>query len=332
MKLRRLGRTGPEVSALGLGCMGMSDFYGPADETESEATIRAAFDAGITLFDTADFYGFGHNEALIARAFTGVPRDKYVLSVKTGALRMPNGQFLGHNADPKVMKTSIGYSLKRLKTDYIDIYRASRLDHAVPIEETIGAIADLVKAGYVRYAAVSEVSPETVTRAMKVTPICDLQIEYSLMSRGIEAEILPAMRDLGVGVTAYGILSRGLIGSPNVRNGVGGARAHLPRFQGDNLKSNLALLSGLEGIAAARGANIAQLAAAWVLSRGDDIVPLAGARKRTQLADFLAAADLQLSEEELAAIEAALPAGAVQGSRYPAATTADLDSERAMRV
>ena len=327
MNTRRLGRTGPHTAAFGLGCMGMSDAYGPSDETESEATIHAALDAGINLIDTGDFYAMGHNEMLIGRALRRVPRDKYLLSVKFGAQRGPDGQFLGFDASPNAVKTALAYSLKRLGTDYIDIYRPARLDPKVPIEDTVGAIADMVTAGYVRHIGLSEVGVDTIRRANAVHPICDLQIEYSLMSRGLEDEILPVLRDLGIGVTAYGILSRGLIGSAAPTTGY---RAHLPRFQGEALKANLALVAALGAIAKERGVNVAQLAAAWVASRGDDIVPLAGARKRTHLADFIDAAELTLSPADIARIEAAVPAAAVAGDRYPAAQMGMLDSERRM--
>jgi aryl-alcohol dehydrogenase-like predicted oxidoreductase len=249
MKTRRLGLTGPQVSVLGLGCMGMSDFYGPADEAESEATIKAALDAGITLLDTGDFYGMGHNEMLLGRALRGVPRDRYLLSVKFGAQRSPDGQFLGFDASSKAVKTALSYSLKRLGTDYIDIYRPSRIDPKVPFEETIGAVADMVKAGHVRHIGLSEVGAQAIRRAHAVHPVCDLQIEYSLMTRSVEAEILPTLRELGIALTAYGILSRGLIGSANAARG-GAYRAHLPRFQGENLQNNLALVSELERLRA----------------------------------------------------------------------------------
>jgi aryl-alcohol dehydrogenase-like predicted oxidoreductase len=329
MKTRRLGSRGPLVSALGLGCMAMSGIYGPADEKEGEATIRAALDAGITLIDTGDFYGMGHNEMLIGRALRGVPRERYLLSVKFGAQRSPDSRFIGFDASPNAVKNALSYSLQRLGTDFIDIYRPARLDPKVPIEDTVGAIGEMVQAGYVRYVGLSEVAPQTVARAQAVQPICDLQIEYSLMSRGIEAEILPALRQAGVGITAYGLLSRGLIGSTAAARG-GGYRTHLPRFQGENLRRNLALVAALEKLAGERGVNVAQLAVAWVLARGEDIVPLAGPRTRGQLADFIAALDLTLSAPDIAAIEAAMPAGAVVGERYPAPQMSALDSERAM--
>jgi aryl-alcohol dehydrogenase-like predicted oxidoreductase len=328
MKQIRLGKTGPAVSAVGLGCMGMSDLYGPADADESAATIRAALDAGVTLFDTGDFYGMGHNEMLIASTLRDVPRDRYLLSVKFGALRSPDGQFLGFDLRPNAIKSALAYSLKRLGTDYIDIYRPSRLDPAVPIEDAIGALAELVKAGYVRHVGLSEVGVETIRRAYATHPICDLQIEYSLMSRSVEAEILPTLRELGIGLTAYGVLSRGLIGGSG--KATGGFRSHLPRFQGENLKHNLALVAALEAVARDKGTTVAQLATAWVMSRGSDIVPLVGARRRTQLADSLAALALTLSEADLARIEAAIPASQVAGERYPAQFMTTLDSERRM--
>jgi aryl-alcohol dehydrogenase-like predicted oxidoreductase len=329
VKTRRLGGTGPVVSALGLGCMAMSGIYGPVDERESEATIVAALDAGITLIDTGDFYGMGHNEMLIAHALRDVARERYSLSVKFGAQRSPDGRFIGYDASPNAVKNALAYSLKRLGTDYIDIYRPARLDPKVPIEDTVGAIADMAKAGYVRHIGLSEVAPETVRRAQAVHPICDLQIEYSLMSRGIEAQILPALRRAGVGITAYGVLSRGLIGSAAAARG-GGYRAHLPRFQGENLQRNLTLVATLGQLAGERGVNAAQLAIAWVLSRGEDIVPIAGPRTRGQLADFIAALDLGLTAQEIAALEAAVPASAVAGDRYPAPQMSALDSEKAM--
>lgn len=321
MNTRRLGRTGPQVSAIGLGCMGMSDLYGPADQDESIATIHAALDAGMTLLDTGDFYGMGANELLIRDALRGRQRENVQISVKFGALRDPAGTFVGYDSRPAAVRNFIAYTLRRLGTDYIDIYRPARLDPNVPIEETVGAIADLVKAGYVRHIGLSEVGVETIRRAHAIAPIADLQIEYSLLSRDIEAEILPVCRELGIGVTAYGVLSRGLLSGQwsKAREGERDFRGASPRFSGENLTHNLALVDALRAIADERGTNPARVAIAWALSRGEDIVPLVGARRRTQLVDALAAAELTLSPGDLSRIEAAIPAGAAAGTRYPEA-------------
>ena len=329
MNTRQLGRQGPRVSALGLGCMGMSDLYGPADRDESIATIHAALDAGITLLDTGDFYGMGHNEMLIRDALQGRQRENVVISVKFGGLRDPAGGWIGLDTRPVAVRNFLAYTLRRLGTDYIDIYRPARLDPAVPIEDTVGAIADLVKAGYVRQIGLSEVGAQTLRRAQAVAPIADLQIEYSLMSRGIEASILPVCRELGIGITAYGVLSRGLLSGKwsKERGAQQDFRSASPRFQGENLERNLALVDTLRSIADARGTNPAQLAIAWALSRGEDIVPLVGARRRGQLTDALAAAELTLSADELVRIEAAIPPDAVAGTRYNEAQMAHLDSE-----
>jgi aryl-alcohol dehydrogenase-like predicted oxidoreductase len=330
MDTRQLGRTGPRVSALGLGCMGMSDFYGPADRGESIATLHAALDADITLLDTGDFYGMGENELLLRDALRGRQRDAVVLSVKFGALRDPAGAFLGYDGRPAAVRNFLAYTLKRLGTDHVDIYRPSRVDPTVPIEDTVGAIADLVKAGYVRHIGLSEASVDTVRRAAAVAPISDLQIEYSLLSRGIEADILPACRAAGIGVTAYGVLSRGLLGGrwSKAREGERDFRGASPRFSGANLDHNLRLVDALREIADARGSNPAQVAIAWVLAQGADLVPLVGARRRAQLADLGAALELRLTAADLARIEAAVPAGAAAGGRYPDAQMAHLDSER----
>lgn len=327
---RRLGATGPTTSVLGLGCMGMSDLYGPADETESIATIHAALDAGVTLLDTGDFYGMGHNELLIHDALRGRDRASVQISVKFGAQRGPDGQWLGYNASPAATKTALAYTLRRLRTDYVDVYRPARLDPAVPVEETVGAIADLVKAGHVRHIGLSEVGADSLRRAYAVHPISDLQIEYSLLSRSIEAEILPTARELGIGVTAYGVLSRGLLSGhwKNARALAGtDFRGHSPRFQGDNLTHNLDLVEALRAVAAERGASVAQIAIAWVASRGGDVVPLVGARRRDRLTEALGALDVTLTTADLAAIEAAVPAGSAAGDRYAAAQMAHLDSE-----
>ncbi len=328
MQRRKLG-SGPEVGAIGLGCMGMSGFYGPADRAESIATIHAALDSGATLVDTGDFYGSGHNELLISEALKGRRREDYVLSVKFGALRDPAGGFIGYDARPAAMKNFLAYTLKRLGVDAIDIYRPARLDPAVPIEETVGAIADMVKAGYVRAIGLSEVGASTIRRAAAVHPIVDLQIEYSLVVRMIEAEILPTCRALGIGITAYGVLARGLIsGHWSKDRGAGDFRSFSSRFAGENLEHNLGLVEGLRKVAHQRGASVAATAVAWVLAQGRDIVPLVGARKRGQWAESGAADAIHLSEADLAAIEQAVPKGAAKGERYPAQAMAHLDSEK----
>jgi aryl-alcohol dehydrogenase-like predicted oxidoreductase len=333
MITRSLGSIGPRVSALGLGCMGMSDVYGPADEGESIATIQAALDAGLTLLDTGDFYGMGHNELLLRTALRGRAREGVVLSVKFGMLRDPaSGGFLGVDGRPAAVKTFLAYTLRRLGTDYVDIYRPARVDPSVPIEETVGAIADLVRAGLVRHVGLSEVGAATLRRAHAVHPIADLQIEYSLLSRGIETEILPVCRELGVGVTAYGVLSRGLLSGhwsaerAQTSGDARGSAGRFPRFGGENLARNLAIVEALRS--AVPGATVAQVAVAWVLSRGEDIVPLIGARRRDQLNEALGALDLRLTPEDLARIEGAVPPDAAAGERYDARGMASLDSER----
>jgi len=324
-----LGRGGPLVSRVGLGLMGMSGVYGPADQAESTATIRAALDAGITLLDTGDFYGMGHNELLLRDALRGVDRSSVFIQVKFGGQRDPRGAFIGHDASPAMVKNSLAYSLTRLGTDYLDLYQPARLDPRVPIEDTVGAIAEMIDAGYVRYLGLSEMGPETIRRAAAVHPVTALQIEYSLMSRGIENQILPTVRELGVGVTAYGIMSRGLLSAASARAiGAGDPRTRFPRFQAENLQRNLALVAALERVAADSDASTAQLAIAWVLSRGADIVPLIGTKRRDRLAEALGALELVLSPDQLAVIEAAVPAAQVAGTRYEPAQMAALDSEQ----
>ncbi|HEY0790477.1 MAG TPA: aldo/keto reductase [Chthoniobacterales bacterium] len=328
---RTFATSGLRVSALGLGCMGMSDFYGPADEAESIATVHAALDAGITLLDTGDFYGMGHNELLLRDALRGRARDQVVLSVKFGAQRAPDGAFVGFDARPTAVKTSLAYTLRRLGTDRVDIYRPARVDPAVPIEDTVGTIAELVQAGYVRHIGLSEAGAGSLRRAQAVHPIIDLQIEYSLLSRGIEPEILPVCRELGIGLTVYGVLSRGLLSGHWTKERAAGPtefRARSPRFTGENLDRNLALAEALGAVATAKGITTVQAAIAWVLSRGDDIVPVVGARRREQLSETLGALEVQLTPEDLAGIEAAVPPGAAAGDRYDSHAMALLDSER----
>ena len=328
MQMTTLGRGGPRVSRAGLGLMGMSGIYGAADDTESVATIRAALDAGITLLDTGDFYGMGHNELLLSRVLREVPRDSVFVQVKFGGQRDPSGRFVGHDASPAAVKNYLSYSLTRLGTGYVDLYQPARLDPHVPIEDTVGAIAEMIEAGYVRHLGLSEMGADTIRRAHAVYPVSELQIEYSLMSRGVEAEILPVLRELGISVTAYGVMSRGLLNRETARLADGDPRARFPRFQSGNLERNLELLDALEKIAEQRGVSTAQLAIAWVAAQGEDIVPLIGARRRDRLTEALGALPLELTAEQLAALTDAVPANAAAGGRYPAAALEHLDSEK----
>lgn len=328
---RKLSSSGPEVSAIGLGAMGMSDLYGSTDDRESIATIHAALDGGVSLIDTGDFYGSGHNELLIARTLKDRDSDTVTLSVKFGAQRDPAGGFVGYDASPVAVKDHLAGTLTRLGTDHVGIYRPARLDPQVPIEETVGAIAEMVQAGYVRHIGLSEVGAETLRRAAAVHPISDLQIEYSLLSRGLEEEILPTARELGIGITAYGVLSRGLLSghwSPKRELSEFDFRAISPRFQGENLEQNLELVERLREITDEQSATVAQVAIAWVLSRGDDVVALVGARRRDRLQESLGALELGLSETELAQIENAVPAGSAAGGRYADFLMPEHDSER----
>lgn len=328
MQKRTLGTTGPSVSALGLGAMGMSDAYGATDRDEALATVRAALDAGVTLVDTGDFYGMGHNELLLASALRGRSRDSYELSVKFGQLRGPGGAFGGgQDGRPAAVRNFLAYSLVRLGVDHVDIYRPARLDPAVPIEETIGAIKEMVEAGYVRHVGLSEVDAATIRRAHAVHPIADLQIEYSLLSRAVETDILPTLRELGIGLTAYGVLGRGLLSghwTPGHAAGPGDRRSMTPRFSEGNVEHNLALVDALRSIADAKGCTVAQLAIAWVAAQGDDIVPLVGARSRERLAEALPSLGVTLTGADLAEIEKAVPFGAARGDRYPSAFMSSL--------
>jgi aryl-alcohol dehydrogenase-like predicted oxidoreductase len=311
--------------------MGMSGMYGPSDRAESIATIRAALDAGVTLLDTGDFYGMGHNELLIAAAVKGRDRDGFQLSLKTGALRGPDGSWLGYDGRPQAVKNALAQSLSKLGTDHVDVYRLARLDDDVPIEETVGAIGELVDAGWVRHVGLSEVGPGTIRRAAAVRPIADLQIEYSLLSRDLEDEILPTCRELGIAVTAYGVLSRGLLSGHWTAESTlteGDFRSMSPRFRRRQLPTNLELVDALRAVAGGLGAPVARVAIAWVLSRGDDVVPLVGARTRERLEESLGATAVTLDDDALARIEAAVPRGAAAGARYPHAQMRHLDSER----
>ena len=330
MQRRKLGRTGPEVSAIGLGCMAMSGLYGPADRGEAIATIHAALDAGIDLIDTGDFYGMGHNEMLIGEALKGVPRESYKLSVKFGALRDHGSGWNGYDARPIAVKNFLAYTLQRLGVDYIDIYRPARLDPNVPIEDTVGAIAECIEAGWVRHAGLSEVGPETLRRASAVYPISDLQIGYALTTRNIERAVLPACRELGIGLTVYGVFGRGLLtgGWQPGESAPGDFRSHAPRFQGEAGIRNLDVAAEIARVAQGFGMTAGQVLLAWALAQGDDIVPLVGARRPGRVSEAVEALEQGLSRDQLAELEAAVPPDAIGGERYAAEQMAMLDSER----
>ncbi|MBP2471548.1 aryl-alcohol dehydrogenase-like predicted oxidoreductase [Crossiella equi] len=331
MDTRSLGSTGPAVGALGLGCMGMSDLYGPADRAEGIRTIHAALDAGVTFLDTGDFYGMGHNELLIQEALRGrADRERAVLSVKFGALRDATGGWNGLDGRPAAVKNFAAYSLQRLGVDHLDVYRPARVDPDVPIEDTVGAIAELVEAGQVRHIGLSEVSAGTIRRAAAVHPIADVQIEYSLLSRGIEAEILPTCRELGIAITAYGVLGRGMLSGHWTAARALTAddfRAHSPRFAPENIEHNLGLVEVLRELGAARGATAGQVALAWVAAQGPDVLPLAGARTPAQLAESVGALSVRLTADELAHLDKTFHADAAAGPRAAEALLAHLDSE-----
>jgi aryl-alcohol dehydrogenase-like predicted oxidoreductase len=322
----RLGDSGPEVSPLGLGCMGMSGMYGVTDDRESVATIQAAIDHGINLIDTGDFYGMGHNEMLIGRALAG-RRDRAILSVKFGALRGPDGSWIGYDSRPAAVKNFAAYSLKRLGVDVIDVYRPARLDPVVPIEDTVGAVKDLIQKGYVRHLGLSEVGVDTIRRAHRVQPVVDLQIEYALATRRPEVTIFPALAELGISATLYGVLSRGLLGGSKPQ-GKGDFRAFLPRFSAEHQSSNASVVERLQGYAKERGLTPGQLAIGWTLAKQPRFVTLVGAKTRAQLEDAIGALTRPLTNADLDALERIAPEGAIQGERYGSEAMKHLDSER----
>jgi aryl-alcohol dehydrogenase-like predicted oxidoreductase len=325
LNTRRLGATGPTATSPGLGCMGLSGAYGQTDDDQSLKVIHAYLDAGGNVLDTGDFYGHGHNEMLIGRALEDRDRDQVVLSVKFGAMRGPDGASLGIDGRPEAVQNFLHFSLQRLGVDHVDVYRPARLDPDVPIEETIGAMAELVDKGYVRHIGLSEVGADTLRRAASVAPISDLQIEYSMLTRTIEDEILPTCRELGIGITAYGVLSRGLIGGSGA---IGGGLSFMPRFQEGNREHNQALVDRVREIAAEKDATVAQLAIAWVAAQGEDVLPVVGARRLEQVDSMIGSNAVALDAGDLARIDELIPRDAVRGDRYPTAFMAQLDSER----
>ncbi|MET0390396.1 MAG: aldo/keto reductase [Polyangiales bacterium] len=324
--VRQLGKTGPKVFPIALGCMGLSGMYGETNDDAGIATVQAAIERGVTLLDTGDFYGMGHNELLVGRAIRG-RRDKVQLSVKYGGMRSPDGAFIGIDTRPVATANFLAYTLKRLNVDVIDIYRPARLDPNVPIEETIGALADLVKRGYIKHIGLSEVGPDTIRRAAKVHPIVDLQIEYALVSREPEKKVFPTLNELGISATLYGVLSRGLL-SGSRPSGQGDYRAHLPRFSAENQAQNTRVVDALDKFAKERGMTKGQVAIAWALAKAPGFVPVIGARTVAQLQDTLSTLEHPLSAADVAALEAIVPASAIAGTRYDASQMAMLDSER----
>lgn len=321
MKNRKLGTNGPFVSAIGLGCMGMSGVYGQSDDAASIATIERALELGHNFLDTADFYRTGHNEEVIGKAIKG-KRDKAFLSVKTGMMLAPgpNGSMTigAVNGHPDYIRNAVLYSLQRLKTDHIDLYTPARVDPDVPVEETIGALADLVQKGVIRYIGLSEAAPVTIRKAAAVHPITALQIEYSLWSRDIEAEVLPTIRELGIGLVAYSPLSRGFLsGGIRTPEDLKDNRVHMPRFQGENFYKNLELVEKIKALAAEKNCTPSQLSLAWVLARGEDIIVIPGTKRITYLEENIAAENVQLTQHDLESIDAIMPAGIVSGTRYP---------------
>ena len=327
MQTRTLGTSGLSTSALGLGCMGMSDFYGETDEQESIATIRHAVEKGVVFLDTADMYGVGRNEELISRAIEGI-RDKVCLATKFGNVRAPDGAFLRVDGSPAYVRSACEGSLRRLGVDVIDLYYQHRVDPNTPIEETVGAMAELVKEGKVRYLGLSEAAPATIRRAHAVHPIAALQTEYSLWSRDPEEEILPTVRELGIGFVPYSPLGRGFL-TGQIKNiedlAPNDFRRNNPRFQGENFQRNLDLVGKIEAMAVKKGCKPSQLALAWVMAQGDDIIPIPGTKRRTYLDENIGALDVDLSAEDLAAIDAVLPHGTAAGARYAEAQMKNLN-------
>lgn len=320
MQHRQLGRQALRVSALGLGCMGMSEFYGSTDDELSIRTIHRALDLGIDFLDTADMYGMGHNEELVGRAIRD-RRDKVVLATKFGNVRGPDGSFQGVNGSPKYVREACEASLKRLGVDTIDLYYQHRVDPDTPIEDTIGAMADLVKAGKVRFLGLSEAAPQTIRRAHAVHPISALQTEYSLWTRDVEAEILPLCRELGIGFVAYSPLGRGFLTGrirtlQDLEKG-DSRRDRFPRFQEENLRHNLEIIQALEAIAAEKGCSLAQLSLAWLLARGQEIVPIAGTKHPRYIEENIRALSVNLNPADLDRIDRVAPPGAAKGQRYP---------------